>query len=238
MKPLRVVEAQSLPVRKPISGPREKLRDLLDQQARAASRIKDLELASKRLDQIFARLVSADAAVKAFNQAADAEMLAWSKASLKKDAPVIDSETKLKLITELAEARDQAHAASSARSDIGASIQRESIGSHALEPAILETIVEIIIESTAPMVEDLKNAQIELALKQGRLNQAVQEAATIARSTPDGMPAGSTGAMIASLIETFRATGAPAIETTAADVAAWRSLAARLRTDPLAVFEI
>jgi hypothetical protein len=269
MPKLSVVAPPSpLPVRKPpVSAPRERLKELLDQRVRAAARIADLEKANGRLNTIFEALIPAKTALDRFEADVADAMLSWSKNPLKADPPAVNSDEKFKLMSALNDAQNQAAAANATRAKLTAAIQREYLSSHALEPAIREVIVEIIVESAAPLVEEIKEMQAALAYKRATVNQAIAEAHAIARSTipgtlpgqpmyvggdmtpeqaiaitrramPVSVPVGSTVAMIAGLVETFHATaGAPLVGATPADVAAWKSLYQRLWTDPAAELE-
>lgn len=218
------------------SAARLHLAQLIDRRLGIEDNLRQLAAAAKRLREAQAAEQNAIAAIDALSAVEAAAMTEWSRnPSGPEPEPDVAKRDELQAKHRTAVAR--ATAARQAQVTIAADQQREAAALKVLEPAILEAIVEIIIESTAPLLEDLKESQVALASKQGRLNQAVQEAITVSRQTLQDGPVGSTGAMIANLIETFRTAATPAIETSAADVAAWRSLSTRLRADPLAKLE-
>jgi hypothetical protein len=239
MPKLTVVEAPSqLPVRKPpVSGPRETLKALLDQRARAAARIKDLERANRRLDETFATLVAAKAALDAFEADAAAAMLEWSKASLRKDAPAIDADAKFKLLSSLNSAQNQAAAANAARAEITASIQKEAADSHALEPQIGRVVAEILVETaTGPLLDELREAVAIAVAKQVRVKAAFDAVVNIAHSGPhDEMKPVFT--MVEAFSETLRLAAAPPAPDGTSDRLNWARFAAALRTDADAEFE-
>jgi hypothetical protein len=236
MTKLTVVAAPSrLPVRKPISsGPRETLKELLDQQSRAAVRIKDLEAANDRLNEIFATLVAAKAALDAFEAEAAARMLAWSKASLKKDAPIIDSDAKFKLLSALNDAQNQAAAANATRTELTASIQKEAAGSHALEPQIGRVVAEILVETaTGPLLDELREAVAVAVAKQVRVKAAFDAVVNIAHSGPhEAMK--PVFVMMEAFSETLRLAAAPPAPDGADDRLAWAKFSSELLTDPTA----
>jgi hypothetical protein len=233
MPKLTVVAAPSpVPVRKPpVSGPREALKALLDQRARAAARIKDLEKANGRLNEIFETVVAAKAALNAFEVEAAARMLEWSKASLRKDAPVIDSAEKYKLLSTLNDAQNQAFAAGATRTELMASIQRESAASRALEPQIGRAVAEILVETaTGPLLDELRDAIAVAVAKQVRVKAAFDAVVNIAHSGPlDEMK--PIFNMVEAFSETLRLAAAPPAPDGADDRLAWARFAAALRTD-------
>jgi hypothetical protein len=240
MPKLTVVEAPSqLPVRKPpLSGPRETLKALLDQRARAAARIADLKRANGRLNEIFETVIAAKLALDAFEVEAAARMLEWSKASLKKGAPIVDSDAKFKLLSTLNDAQNQAAAANATRAELTASIQREAAASHALEPQIGRVVAEILVETaTGPLLDDLREAIGVAVAKQTRLKSAFDAVVTIAHSGPlDEMK--PVFVMMEAFSETLRLAAAPPAPDGADYRAAWTRLMADLRTDPAAEFKI
>jgi hypothetical protein len=233
MPKLTVVAAPSpVPVRKPpVSGPREALKALLDQRACAAARIEDLEKANRRLNATFEAVVAAKDALDRFEADAAAAMLEWSKASLKKDAPIIDSDAKYKLLSALNDAQNQAAAANAARTEITASIQREAAASQALDPQIGRVVAEILVETaTGPLLDDLREAIGVAVAKQTRLKSAFDAVVTIAHSGPlDEMKPVFT--MVEAFSETLRLAAAPPAPDGADDRLAWAKFALALRTD-------
>jgi hypothetical protein len=239
MPKLTVVAAPSpVPVRKPpVSGPREALKALLDQRARAAARIKDLEAANGRLNETFTKVIAAKVALDAFEADAAAKMLEWSKASLKKNASIIDSDAKYKLLSALNDAQNQAAAANAARTEITASIQKEAAGSQALDPQIGRAVAEILVETaTGPLLENLREAVAAAVAKQMLVKAAHDAVITIAHaSEPSEMR--SIFILGEELSNTLTAAAAPPAPDGADYRAAWLKFATDLRTDAGAEFE-
>jgi hypothetical protein len=239
MPKLTVVEAPSaVPVRKaPLSGPREALKALLDQRARAAARIADLERANGRLNEIFQTVVAAKVALDAFEAEAAARMLEWSKASLKKEAPIVDSDAKFKLLSTLNDAQNQAAAANATRTELTASIQREAAASHALEPQIGRVVAEILVETaTGPLLDELREAVAIAVAKQVRVKAAFDAVVNIAHGGPhEAMK--PVFVMMEAFSETLRLAAAPPAPDGADDRLAWTKLAMALRADPTSEIE-
>jgi hypothetical protein len=178
MTKLSVVAAPSpVPVRKPISGPRERLRQLLDQRAGHERKIKELRAAADRLTEIFAARDAAAAEVVEFDRKSAQTMLTWSQASLKpRDSmPVVDADARQSLLMKLASTKENADAAARAKDQITASINVESQAAKSLETAVDFAVVEVLSEeASGALIDDLRQAVATVVAKQERLRQAVQ----------------------------------------------------------------
>jgi hypothetical protein len=186
MKPLRIVNADSAPQPALMASPaRGKLADLLRQVAQHEKLIKEHHAAADRLDDIIVTHRKACAALDEFDAQSAAAAAEWARASLKPNAPTVDGKRRLELLTDVAAAQENAAAAATARQEFLASINAESQAIAALEVAIKHTIAEVVAETAAgPLLEDLQTALGAVALKQSRLQQALQTVIGIAHSGP------------------------------------------------------
>jgi chromosome segregation ATPase len=241
MTKLSVVAAPSpVPVRKPISGPRDRLRSLLDQRAGYVRKAKELEAAADRLTEIFTSASRALTELAEFDRKSAAAMLEWSQASLKpRDAmPVVDADARLSLLTKLAAAKENADAATRAKNQITASINAEAQAAKSLESAIDFAVAKVISEEAAgALIDDLRQAVQAAIQKQERLRQAVALVYAMARSINDATAAKPFFDEGARLAEVVKAAAAPPAPDALPAFTAWQSFAAALRTDPGAALE-
>lgn len=238
MKPLRVVDANTAP-QPPLSPARARLRELIDRRAGHDKKIVEHQAAADRLVEFFETRDKAAAEVVMFDRQSADDMLDWSKASLKPKgtAPTVDVDLRFKLLHAMALAKENAEAASRAKDQITASMQAEAQGAQSLEIQIKQTIAEIIAETASgPLLEDLRAAQHTVALKQSRLQQALQTVIGIAHSG-DLEAMKPTFNLMEGLAETFRTAAPRAVENGYADRQVWEGFAANLHTDPGAEFE-
>lgn len=245
------------------SAVRMRLAALINRKLTVERNLRHLAEAAQRLQDAQRAEQHAVAALNALGAVESSAMAAWSR-DPSGPAPEPNVAKREDLQSNHRAAVAKAEAARGAEATIAADQQREAATLKALDPEIREAIVAVLIESTTPLLEEVKEMQASLARKQGRLNQAVNEAIEVARSTSTtpamhggnsagltleqvsammtlpvlGQPVGSTGTMIGQLVESFRVAQPHSIETSTADVAAWKSLSTRLRSDPLAELEI
>lgn len=222
-----------------LSPARARLADLLGQVAQHERRAEELRTAADRLGEIFEARDKAAADVLEFDRQSAADVLEWSKASLKPSdtRPVVDADKRLALLTELAAAKENADAASRAKTHITAEIQAEAQAAKSLDIDIKRAVAEVIAETAAgPLIEDLQAAQRAVALKQSRLQQALQMIIGIAHSGPLEVMK-PTFILMEGLDEKFRTTAPPAVDNGLADRRAWESFEQRLRKDAAAEFE-
>jgi hypothetical protein len=233
---LSVVDAETSPQSGPLASPaRERLRDLLEQRAQFAARIKELQAANLTLDSAFAKADKAKANSDAFVATSTAAMLAWSKAGAQEDPPVINSETSRRLVAELAAACDQAAAAQAAREQLLRSINEAATADKALDVPITRAIAEVISEvAGGPRLEDLRVAVQTAVAKQEALRQAVQVIFAMARSSDDHNAAKPVFDEAGRLAEVLRMAAAPPAPDGHPAFSAWQCLAVELRSDPAA----
>ena len=216
------------------SAAREHLRELLEQRAQITARIADLQAANGRLNESFSKAAAAKAELDVFEAKSAEAMLAWSKVSAG-NAPVIDSEMKRRLMSEVAVTNDQAAAAEVARRQLAVSIQRETAATRALDVPIAHAVVQVISEiATGPKLEELRAVVALAVAKQAELRQAVEAIFTIARTSGDMPATKPIFDEAAALHEALRVAAAPPAPDGAPAFEAWTSFAAELRVNPSA----
>lgn len=217
-----------------ISPAREKLRGLLDQRSACEKRAASLRVAEQRLVETLNEAVRTNQAVADFDAESAAAVLAWSKNSLDKaKSPQVDAAGRQELLIAKAIAAENAMAASAARNQLQADIQAEMRASKSLQPEVEDFVAQIIVENTEGLISKLQEAQLDVARRKHRLDQALRTVIDIAHQTGSK----ATFNLMESLAERFRTAGAPAFEASTADRAMWEAFAARLRTDAAAELE-
>jgi hypothetical protein len=223
----------------PLSPARQKLADLQAQIARHETKIAEHRAAADRLHDIISNHKKTSAALAEFDKQSAESVAEWAKQSLKPrgTAPVVDSKKRLELISDNAAAQENAVAAINAQKQFTDQIQAEAQAIKGLETGISQAVAEIIAETAAgPMLDDLQASQREVALKQSRLQQALQAIIGIAHGGPQDVMR-PTFVLMEGLAEKIRTTAPPAVDTGFADRQAWDSFATRLRTDAGAELE-
>ncbi len=221
-----------------LSPARQRLKDLLDQRAACEQRIASLRAARSRLMGTLDEAVRATKALIDFDAESGAATLAWAKNALSKQAASqVDTNRRQELLTEKAITSENAAAANTAMAQLEADINAEARASQALQPEIDRTIAEVIAETCDVLFDDFVAAHRALIAKQSRINEAVATIVEIAHSG-EHETMRPTFTLMQGLMEKVRVSVAPPATVTAgADHAAWASLKARLRTDPLAELE-
>jgi len=234
----RIVTADAAAQSRPMTSPaRTRLADLSDQVKQHERRIAEHRAAADRLDDIIVAHKKARAVLDEFDAQSAAATAEWARASLKPNAPTVDGKRRLELIGDVAAAQENAAAAATARLQFTHSINSESQAIASLQLAIGQAVAEIIAETAAgALLEDLQAAQRDVALKQSRLNQALQTIIGIAHAGPHDVMR-PTFVLMEGLAETFRTTAPLAVDNGFADRAAWERFATNLRTDPGAELE-
>jgi hypothetical protein len=223
-----------------LSPARQKLQDLLDQVTHHEKRIAEHQAAADRLTGVIEANATARAALDDFDRQSAAAVAEWAKASLKPrgTAPIVDGKRRLELLSDLGAAQENASAAFVARQQFTAAIQDEARAITALKTDIARTIAEIIAElASGPMMEDLQDAQRALAVKQSRLQQALQTIVDIAHSGGPFEAMRPTFILMESLAETFRTTAPQAVDTGFADRQMWEAFRNALRSNAAAELE-
>lgn len=149
--------------------------------------------------------------------------MAWSKASLKKDPPAVDSDARSKLLGAVAEARDLATAAAGARAELNQQLQSEAVALKALETPIETAIAQIVSETAVALLDDLREAVQTAIAKQQRVKGAVTM--VFAMGNAVGEPEINREAEM--LDATLKAATAPEVP----DTSAWPEFVKALRVD-------
>jgi hypothetical protein len=219
-----------------LSPARQRLKNLLDQRAACEKRAESLRVARSRLTAPVKEAEAATAELAAFD-AQNAEAVSnWARNGLAKgERPLVDSDRRQTLIIAKQTSAENAAAAKAADEHLVKDIAAEGFAAASLTADIEMAIAEVIAENCD--FEDLADAHRALIAKQSRINEAVATIVEIAHGG-ERETMRPTFVLLQGLLEKVRiSAAAPAVVTAGADHALWKSLKARLRTDPAAELE-
>jgi hypothetical protein len=224
-----------VPVRKsPLSGPRERLRELQDQVAGHQRKIKEARSAFDRLTDVIRIAVETKKALTEFDAASAEVAAAWAKQSLNKTPPEVDTDARQKLVVAHAVAQENASASYAARGRFESAINAEEQAIKALEIPMQHAIAEILIEeASGPEMDRLRDAVAAAVRLQVRLRASFNVLVDIAHSAPvDVMK--PVFELVERFSETLRLAAAPPAPDGADDRLEWAKFAMALRTDSAA----
>jgi hypothetical protein len=205
-------------------------RNLLEDKLRALSD------AGARLQEAAHAERHATAALATLDAEETRAMATWSEAS-DGPMPAFNQTHREKLVAEIQAAAAQASAARKAAAENGATQQRERAALKALEPEFAIAIAEVISEIVDPLFADYDAANRALAAKAAKIQQAFLTITDLAHSVGGHTVVRPAFMTIEKLHEKMRAVSGRAPPDGENHAAAWSSLAARLRSDPLAELE-
>jgi hypothetical protein len=217
------------------SNARLQLAQLIARKLGIEDRVRALVEAGAKLKEAADAEGHAAAALSALDAEETRIMSTWSQGS--GPMPVFDQTRRQKLEGAVHAAAAQAAAARKAAAANGAEQQRENATLKALEPEFAVLFAEIILESVEPLISDFEATNKVLATKAARLQAAFMTMRGIAESVGNPSAARPAFVIMEKLSEKLRTISGRAAPDDLNHAAAWMSYAAKLKSDPLAIFE-
>jgi hypothetical protein len=235
---IKLVASDSAPSRllQKHSPERMTLATLITRRNSIEDRLRAIAQAGAKLQEAADAERHATAALATLDAEETRAMAAWSEAS-DEPMPVFDRTRREKLVAEIQAAAAQASAARKAAAENSAAQQRESAALKALEPEFAIAIAEVVAETVDPLFADYDAANRALAAKAAKIQQALLTITDLAHSVGGHTAVRPAFIVIEKLHEKMRSVSGRAPPDGKNHAAAWSSLAARLRTDPLAELE-
>jgi hypothetical protein len=146
------------------SAARDKLQETIDARAEMDSTLAALTASISKLDAQAAEVAPLETALARLDEADDYAALRWARGE-SADRPVPDVDARAKLVAALNAARLSAASAARAKDVISAQMKAESAKAPNIQRFADAAIVEILCETAAPLVDELRAAGIALAAK-------------------------------------------------------------------------
>jgi hypothetical protein len=145
------------------SAARSRLQETIAAREEVDHRLAELQGALTKLASQSDAVYSAEAALAALDNAEDFAAVKWARGEGERPAP--DIEARDRLARELAAARASAASAARASDTIVAQMTQEASKAPDIQRYADAAVVEVLCETAAPLVEELRSAAIALATK-------------------------------------------------------------------------
>jgi hypothetical protein len=219
------------------SQARQRLAALIAERTASENRLRALQEAGAKLREAADAERHAAAELAALDAEETQKMAAWSSQATPGPMPVFDQSRRQKLRAAVEAATAQAAAARKASVANGAEQAREVAAAKALEPAFSLAIAEIVAEAVDPLIDKFAILNRELGVEASKIGEALEIVTQLAEGVGNHIaarPVYVVGEKLHAKLRSVSGRPAPDVENRRA---AWLSLAAKLRADPLAELE-
>jgi hypothetical protein len=221
----------------PLSDARQRLAAMLLERAAILASIEKLQAAMSKLVAAQTAAAQPEAALASLDAVETRAASEWAMAGADGPAPQGDTARREELRAQLAGARIAVEAAARAYTDLAGAHAAESGKLARLAAPMKGVIAEILVETTGPMIAELKEENRKLHVKSERVKQSLAVLTGIGGGGPGNPPQPAFGALVGRIAE--------ALDTPARDAGvasrsfqAWNALILGLHSDASVELEI